>query len=55
MAFLDSDDAYHPDYIWRMVKAISDTNADLSICEYTVCHTVQKMKQSNHKRFYPTI
>ena len=36
IAFLDSDDAYHPDFIQIMSAALK--NADISVCQYTIHH-----------------
>ena len=36
VAFLDSDDSYHPDYIKAMAEAMERENADIVVCKYTV-------------------
>lgn len=36
IAFLDSDDAYHPDFIWVMLNAIE--NVDVVECQFTKHH-----------------
>ena len=42
-AFLDSDDAYHPDYIAGLVGTMLREAADLVVCKYMICHTVDTM------------
>ena len=42
IAFLDPDDAYHPDFIHNCLKAMID--ADIAVCRYAVCHTNDRMK-----------
>lgn len=34
VAFLDQDDAYHPDYLGALVDAIQRTSADCAMCRY---------------------
>lgn len=44
VAFLDADDAYHPDYISAMVIAMIKEKADIVICKYSVKKATPKMK-----------
>ncbi len=39
VAFLDSDDAFMPEMIEKMVEAIIRTQADMAICGYASCNT----------------
>ena len=36
VAFLDSDDAFHPEMIQRMVEAVRRTGAELAVCGYEI-------------------
>lgn len=49
IAFLDSDDAYHPDCIRMMMSAMVREKADLVVCDYSLHHTAGKMIQRNHR------
>lgn len=49
VAFLDSDDAYYPEYISEMVQAMVRTNADIVICKSRTYHTDGKMLVSTQK------
>ena len=55
VAFLDPDDAYHPDFIRAMVKALINENADLVVCKYTKHNTSGIMKQARKSRPLPLI
>ena len=48
VAFLDSDDSYHPDYIKAMAEAMDRENADIVVCKYTV-HYANKMTRPSMK------
>lgn len=43
VAFLDSDDAFMPEMIEKMVNTIIRNMADISICGYEVCYTKKSM------------
>lgn len=43
VAFLDSDDAYHPDFIRIMIESMDCNDVDLVVCQYTCHHTCKKM------------
>ena len=51
VAFLDSDDAYDPEYILTMLSAMYPQNAafsepvDVVVCKYTVHYSTGEMKQ----------
>ncbi|MBP5490050.1 MAG: glycosyltransferase family 2 protein [Lachnospiraceae bacterium] len=49
VAFMDSDDAYFPDYIREMVQAMVRTNADIVICKSKTYHTDGKMLVSTQR------
>ena len=55
VAFLDSDDAYHPDFIRHMVEAMLQKKADLVVCKATCYRTVGRMRQNHRKKAYPMI
>ena len=44
VAFLDSDDAFMPEMIKHMVKAITQNKTDIAICGYTACYTEKAME-----------
>ena len=39
VAFLDSDDAYTPDFLRVMVAALTQSGADIAVCRYAICRT----------------
>lgn len=43
IAFLDSDDAFHPGFIGTMMDVMDARKADLAVCGYTVYRTVGTM------------
>ena len=45
VVFLDSDDAYHPDYVKLMVEALEREKTDVVICKYNVHETTKIMSQ----------
>ncbi len=47
VAFLDSDDAFMPEMVEKMLKALSHTEAQIAICKYIVCSTSKPMKMEN--------
>ena len=55
VVFLDSDDAYHQDYVSTMVGAMNRENADVVICRFTIHKTSVKMALDNKSKFYPTV
>ena len=55
VAFLDSDDAYHPEYVSKMIAAMIREEADLVICKCTVHQASGKMALNNHERTIPSI
>lgn len=48
IAFLDSDDAYLPNMLETMIRMMTDTDADIVVCEYYICHTVERMNVEEH-------
>ena len=50
VAFLDSDDAYHPDFINKMARAMVRTNSDVVICDFRRYYTSRKMRLPRIKR-----
>lgn len=55
VAFLDPDDAYHPDYVMSMVEAIKHKKTDMVICEYTTHYTTGEMKCDGTEKKAPLI
>lgn len=43
VCFLDSDDAFLPGFVERMLAAIEKSGADISVCRHAFCQTVGKM------------
>lgn len=43
VAFLDSDDAYHPDFIRLTMEAMARERPEMVVCRHTAYHTVRKM------------
>ena len=55
IAFLDSDDKYHPDFVLFMKTVLDRENVDIAICRYTVHRTVGSMLQSDGDLSIPSI
>lgn len=53
IAFLDSDDAYHPNYITEMVSAMIREKTDIVMCKYSLHKTVNKMIQTGKEKIGP--
>ena len=53
VAFLDSDDAYDPDYLKLMVRAMICEQADLVICKYTNHYTNEQMILTGDEKALP--
>ena len=43
VAFLDSDDVYHPDYIKIMLNDLIRENADVVFCNYRICDSISTL------------
>lgn len=46
VAFLDSDDAFMPEMIDSMLRALIRTKSDLAVCGYTTCYTRKALSES---------
>lgn len=55
VAFLDSDDAYLPNFIEAMVDALKRENADIALCKYSVVRTNERMVYDKSNKAYPLI
>lgn len=55
VAFLDPDDAYHPDFIKTMMEAMIREKADQVICRYTNHCTTGKMGYKGTDKLEPSI
>ena len=44
ISFLDSDDAYHLNYIEEMLNCIVQENADIVVSRYGIYHTVNELR-----------
>ena len=53
VAFLDSDDAYHLDYVATMLSAMIKEKADIVSCRYTEHCTIKAMNPGNQKGIKP--
>ena len=53
VAFLDSDDAYHFDYVETMLSAMTKEQADIVSCRYTEHCTTEDMNLGNQKYIKP--
>lgn len=53
VAFLDSDDAYHPEYVMTLIKAMVLEQSDIVVCKYTAHRTTGKMERSGQERIAP--
>jgi len=48
LAFLDSDDKYHPEYIASMLSIMLSENVDLVICQAMIQYTTEEIKVSEN-------
>lgn len=48
VAFLDPDDAFHPDMIRRLVEAMQRTGAEMAVCGIINCHTLHRMERKRY-------
>lgn len=55
VAFVDSDDACHPDYIGAMAAAMIREQPELVVCRYTTHKTNGKMVQTGREKTRPSI
>lgn len=55
VAFLDSDDAYHPDYVRAMLKAMNSLETDIVICRFTIHNTTDRMEPNASDIHYPEV
>ena len=49
VAFLDPDDAFHPDMIRRLMEAMKRNGAEMAVCGIINCHSLHRMQG---KRFF---
>ncbi len=54
VAFLDSDDAYHPDFIRIMVEALIREKTDLVVCRYITHSETGNMTRNGMEKVYPS-
>lgn len=55
VAFLDSDDAYHPDFLAEMVSSMVREKADIVLCRYTIHKTEGRLIQNEREKLYPAV
>ena len=55
VAFLDSDDAYQPNCIEKMMDAMTRAEADIVACKYTEQKTIGQMSLNGREKIYPPI
>ena len=55
VAFLDSDDSYHPDFIKAMAEAMERTDADITVCRFTVQYAGKTIWLNRKKMEYPPV
>ena len=55
VAFIDSDDAYDPDYVQTMLDAMTDNGADMVICKFSNHSTTGKMTRDGTEELHPPI
>lgn len=53
VAFLDPDDALHPDYIQAMLNAMKHENVDMVVCKYTIHYTTGNLEVTEKDRIFP--
>lgn len=55
VSFLDSDDAYYPEFIETMMTAMIRENAEIVTCKNSIQRTTGKMTGSRDEKIYPLI
>lgn len=55
IAFLDPDDAFHHEFIEKMLSSIIREDADMSLCKFSVQYTTEKMVWSSSVDLQPLI
>ena len=55
VAFLDSDDAFHPDYIRIMRETMIREKADVVLCKYAFHYETEHMRQTGREKICPPI
>lgn len=55
VGFLDSDDAFHLDFITVMVETIEREKTDIVVCQYTSHHTLGKMNPLEDNELAPLL
>ena len=55
VSFLDSDDAYYPEFIETMMTAMIRENAEIVTCKNSIRRTTGKMTGSRDEKIYPLI
>lgn len=55
VAFLDSDDAYYPEFVEKMIAAMIRNQADLVICRYASRETSERMRSDDLEYTGPSI
>ena len=53
VAFIDSDDVYHPDFIASMMEKMIQQKTDLVLCQYTVHKTMGRLKSTGREKRQP--
>jgi len=53
VAFLDSDDSYHPDFVETMLNVMIADKADIVICEYKICDSLSSLSIECKGRIRP--
>ncbi len=53
VVFLDSDDAYHPNFIREMISSLLRESVDLVVCKFTTHETTGKMRHNYQDKHYP--
>ncbi len=54
VVFMDSDDAYRPQYVEKMVESMINNEVDIVICKASIHETLGKMDKSDSEPAYPT-
>ena len=55
LAFLDPDDAYHPEFVERLFAAMQKTKADVVICRFSIHHTAGPLPEIESNEIEPAI
>ena len=55
IAFLDPDDAFHSEFIEKLLSSMIHENAEMALCKFSIQHTTEKMELASSDKLLPLI